>query len=110
MVSARAPDTLAWPLPVQLKEVTPEGSGSLTATLVAVLGPVLVTTMVYVVLVPGTTEVTPSVLLTPTSFCGVSVSVSVALLLPALFSLAAVTVPVLVTVPAPDGLADATTV
>src|SRR4051794_16614565 len=82
MVSVRAPDTLLRPSPLQLKEVTPEGSGSLTATAVAALGTALLTTTVYVVLVPGTTEVTPSVLVTPTSYCGVSVSVSVLLLLP----------------------------
>src|SRR6266478_1428621 len=104
MVSLTAPETLLWPLPLQLKEVTPAGSGSLTATLVAVLGPLLLTTMVYVVLVPGTTEVTPSSLVTLTSFCGVSVSVSVALLLAVLVSLAAVVVTVLVSEPVAAGL------
>src|SRR5437868_3163690 len=53
MVSLRAPDTLVWPLPLQLNDVMPVGSGSVTDTLVATLGPVLLTTMVYVVLVPG---------------------------------------------------------
>src|SRR5438270_790506 len=110
MVSVSAPDTLAWPLPVQLKEVTPAGSGSLTATPVAVLGPALLTTTVYVVLVPGTTLVTPSVLVTPTSFCGVTLSVSLPLLLAALVSLAAVAVTVLTTSAVADGLMDATTV
>src|SRR5438552_4076946 len=37
MVSLSAPDWLLLPLPLQVKEVTPAGSGSLTATLVAVL-------------------------------------------------------------------------
>src|SRR4051794_34436651 len=82
MVSVRAPATFVWPLPLQVKEVTPVGSGSLTVTLVAVLGPLLDTTMVYVVIVPGTAVVAPSVLLTVTSYCGVrAVSVSLALLL-----------------------------
>src|SRR5207245_2161374 len=104
MLSLRAPDTLVWPLPLQLKLVTPAGSGSLTATLVAVLSPLLLTTMVYVVLVPGTTLVLLSSLLTLTSFCGVRVSVSVALLLAALVSLAAVTVTVFTTSAVADGL------
>src|SRR5437763_983384 len=109
MVSLSAPVPL-WPLPLQEKAVTPAGSASLTETLVAVLGPLLLTTMVYVVLVPGTAVVVPSVLVTLTSFCGVSVSVSLALLLAALVSLAAQSVTVLVTEPVADGLMDATTV
>src|SRR3954447_15153954 len=104
MASVSAPTTFVRPLPLQVKLVTPVGSGSLTATLVAVLGPLLLTTMVYVVLVPGTTEVTPSLLLTLTSFCGVSVLVSVALLLAGLVSLAAVTVTVLVSEPVAEAL------
>ena len=48
-------------MPLQEKLVTPAGRGSLTVTLVAVLGPVLVTTMVYVVFCPATAVVTPSV-------------------------------------------------
>ena len=39
MVSLTGPETLLCPLPLQVNEVTPAGSGSLTATLVAVLGP-----------------------------------------------------------------------
>src|SRR5436189_8427 len=95
MVLLRAPDTLVWPLPLQLKEVTPAGSGSLTETLVAVLGPLLLTTMVYVVVCPGTAVVALSVLVTDTSTLGVSVSVSVAVSLAGLVSLAAATVTVL---------------
>ena len=53
----------------------------------------------------GDTEVTPSVLVMPRSACGVRVSVSVALLLPATGSVAApVTVAVLDKVPVAAGL------
>src|SRR5215467_10127306 len=96
MVSLSAPGTLLWPLPVQLKAVTPAGSASKTDTPVAVLGPLLLTTTVYVVLVPGTTLLTPSSLVTLMSYCGVGVSVSVALLLAGLVSLAALTLATLV--------------
>src|SRR5438874_1875680 len=90
MVSLSAPVPL-WPLlPLQVALVTPAGSGSLTATLVAVLGPVVLMPMVYVVLVQACAEVMPSVLVTPTSTCGVSVSVSVALSLAGLVSLGVV--------------------
>ena len=46
MVSLMAPAMLLWPLPLQMNADSPAGSGSLTATLVAVLGPLLLTTMV----------------------------------------------------------------
>ena len=46
MVSLMAPDTLVLPLPLQTKEVRPLGTGSLTFTLVAVLGPLLLTVIV----------------------------------------------------------------
>jgi len=46
MVSLMAPDTLVWPLPLQVSLAIPAGKVSLTATLVAVLGPALLTTMV----------------------------------------------------------------
>jgi hypothetical protein len=110
IVSVSAPDTLVCPFPLQVKEVTPAGTASLTATPVAVLGPVFVTTTVYVVVVPGTAVVVPSVLVTPTSTCGVSVSVSEAELLPGLVSFAAVMVDVLVTDPVAAGSIVATTV
>src|SRR6516225_9613608 len=64
---------------VQLTEVTAAGNRSVTAWFTAVLGPALLTTMVYVVLVPGTTDVTPSVLVIDRSAWGVSASLSVAL-------------------------------
>src|SRR2546423_562298 len=110
MVSLIAPDCATWPLPLQEKLVTPAGSGSLTATLVAVLGPVLVTTMVYVVVWPATTVLTPSVLVTPTFTWGVSVSVSVAVSLELKTSPAAMTVTVLDSVPVALGLIAAITV
>src|SRR5437660_1628426 len=86
MVSLRAPETFVWPLPLQVSPVAPAGSGALTATLVAVLGALLLTTTVYVVLWPGTAVLALSVLVTLTSFCGVSVSLSVAVLLAVLES------------------------
>src|SRR2546425_954106 len=45
IVSLSAPDPLVWPLPLQVADVTPAGSGSLTPTLVAVFGPALLTTI-----------------------------------------------------------------
>src|ERR1700682_298154 len=103
MVSLMARDTLVWPLPLQVSLAIPAGKVSLTDTFVAVLRPVLLTVIVYVKLVPGTTvptlpviddPPTLSVLVTPTSFCGVRLSLSVALLLFGLVSLAADTVTV----------------
>src|SRR6516162_3005823 len=44
---------------VQLTAVIAAGKRSVTAWSTAVLGPALLTTMVYVVLSPGTTDVTP---------------------------------------------------
>src|SRR5437764_548487 len=46
MVSLMAPETFVWPLPLQTNAVRPAGTGSLTATLVGVLGPVVLTVMV----------------------------------------------------------------
>src|SRR5436190_1797098 len=110
MVSVTRPETLVCPLPLQEKLVTPAGSGSLTLMLVAVLGPPeLETTIVYVVVVPANTLVTPSVLVTPTLFFGVNVSVSVAVLL-GFVSFAAVTVTVLISEPVAEGLIVAITV
>src|SRR5579883_608512 len=91
---------------VQATEVMADGNRSVTAWSTAVLGPALLTTMVYVVLPPGTTEVTPLLLVMDRSDCGVSVSVSVALLLSGLGSVTpdgGVTVAVLVKVPVAEG-------
>ena len=55
---------------------------STTVAPVTVLGPLLVTTIVYVRLCPGTAVVTPSVFEIDRSAVGVKVSVSVAELLP----------------------------
>src|SRR5262245_24672084 len=110
MRSFSAPDWLDLPLPLQMKLVTPAGSRSLTCTLVAVLGPLLLTTMVYVVVVPGTTEVTPSSLVTPTSHCGVNIGGASGRVLVLLLSLAAVTVTVLVIELVAEVLICATTV
>src|SRR6516164_9421279 len=41
MLSLMAPAMLFWPLPLQTKPLRPAGTGSLTLTLVAVLGPLL---------------------------------------------------------------------
>src|SRR3954463_10580078 len=108
-MSFTGPDVLVCPLPLQEKPVTPVGSESLTVILVAVLGPELETTMVYVVVLPGTAVVTPSVLVTLTLFCGVKASVSVAVLL-GLVSFAAVTVTLLTSDPVAEALMVATTV
>src|SRR5262245_19932579 len=65
-------------------QVTPEsaaGKVSVTVAAVAVLGPALLATIVYVTGVPGTAAAWPSVLVTARSPRGVSVSVSVAVLL-----------------------------
>ena len=76
------------------------GNVSATVTLVAVLGPGLDAVIVYVTDPPGTAVVTPSVFVIERSACGVSVSVSVAELLPGTGSVTAVaTVAVLLSVP-----------
>ena len=46
IVSLKAPDTFVLPLPLHVWLVAPAGSESLTATLVAALGPALLTTTV----------------------------------------------------------------
>src|SRR5438105_3248286 len=99
MVALSAPDWLLVPLTLQGRDVRPVGRGSLTATLVAVLGPALVTTMVFFLLAQDGIRVP---LVTGVQTCALpilSVSVSVALLLAALVSLAAVTVTVLANEP-----------
>src|SRR5262249_5594714 len=71
------------------------------------LGPALLTTIVYVVLSPGTTEVTPSVLVIDRSTWGVSVLVSVSVLLPGLGSVTpggGATCTLFVRLPVADGL------
>ena len=91
--------SLMLPVPLVVKPVAPPvavaekvtpvkvtGNKSATVAPVALLGPVLVTTIVYVSAVPGTTEVLLSVLVICRSTCGVSVSVSVAVLLLGLVS------------------------
>src|SRR6476620_162154 len=57
---------------VQLSEVTPAGRLSVTVWLTAGSCPLFDTVIVYVVLVPGTTEVTPSVFEIARSGCGVT--------------------------------------
>src|SRR6516165_7181377 len=100
MVSVRGPVPELPLLPLQVSLTMPAGKVSLT-------------------LVPGTTvpvlgviDEPPllSTLVTLTSFCGVSVSVSVALLLLGLVSLAALTVTVLDNVPVAEALTVAVTV
>src|SRR5262249_60257972 len=51
-VSPEASEALVWPFPLQVAAVIP-AAGSLTATLVAVLGPLSRATIVDVVLSPG---------------------------------------------------------
>lgn len=72
--------------PVAVAQVTPvtvrfATAGSWKIDPFAALGPVFDTTTVYVVVLPALTLLTPSVLLIAKSACGVSVSVSVELLL-----------------------------
>ena len=66
---------------VHVPDVAPAGKASTTGALTAVEGPAFPTTMVYVVLCPGTTDATPSVLVIDRSAVGFRVSVSVELLL-----------------------------
>ena len=56
---------------VHVPLTAPTGSASVTRTPDADDGPALLTTIVYVVGLPGATEVTPSVLVTEMSTCGV---------------------------------------
>src|SRR5262245_49092026 len=82
------------------------GKSSVTLTPVALLGPALLTVMVYVTCWPGTTSVTPLVLVIARSATGVRVLVSVAVLLPGVGSVTpggGPTVAVLARVPVADG-------
>jgi hypothetical protein len=68
------------PAHVQLAVKIP-GNVSITVDPGALLGPGLLATIVYVTLFPGTADVTPSDFVIERFACGVSVSVSVAVLL-----------------------------
>src|SRR5207253_1670807 len=72
------------PLPTAVKVSLPTLAGrmSLTVAPVTLLGPLLLTTIVYIVEVPGVTVATPSVLVIERSATRLTVSLSVALLLP----------------------------
>src|SRR5438105_8735568 len=76
------------PLPTAVKVSLPTLAGrmSLTVAPVTLLGPLLLTTIVYVVEVPGVTVATPSVLVIERSATRLTVSLSVALLLPGIGS------------------------
>ena len=65
---------------VHVPDVVPLGSASVIDALVAVDGPTLDATMVYVTLVPGTADATPSVLVTPRLTCGSASTAAVAVL------------------------------
>jgi hypothetical protein len=105
------PDAAVQPAPalglhVQEVNEAAAGWGSVTSVAGAAEGPVLATVTVYVVDWPGTTDATPSVLVTARSVRGVSVSTSVAVLLPALVSVTpngTVTLAVFVNVPVAAG-------
>src|SRR5947207_2391116 len=88
---------------VQVREA---GKVSVTVAPAASLGPAFEAVMVYVTEPPGVAVVTPSVFVTARSACGVSVSVSVALLFPVLESPAAPpdTVAVLTSEPVAEAL------
>src|SRR5262249_56676826 len=96
MVSPTEPYTFSLHDALPIYEVRPDGTESLTDTLVAVLGPLLLTVMVEGKLLPRNTLPTApliaeppllSTLVTLTSFCGVRLSFSVALLFAVLVSL-----------------------
>src|SRR5437762_2075816 len=96
------PDAPPLPTAVNVSLVIAAGRVSLTVAPVTALGPLLATTMVYVVDVPGTALDTPSVLVMLRSAIVSTVSVSVALLLPGVGSVApagTVTVAVLTRLP-----------
>src|SRR5262245_49783042 len=98
---------------VYVSPVMGAGKEAFTRAPVTLLGPGLVTTMVYVVVLPGTAVAVPSLTVTLRSTVGFSVSVSLLLLLPVLGSGAvpgAVTVAMLVSVPVAAGLMWAMTV
>ena len=102
--AAPAPDGVQ----VQLTPVRLAGTVSVTGAAVAVDGPALATTTVYDNKVPGTASTSPSVLVIDRSTCGVTLSVSVAALLPGVGSgvpAAAVAVAVLASVAVPAGVA-----
>src|SRR5690242_14062742 len=109
-----SPPPLAWATlepteatAVQLTEVMADGNRSVTCWSTAVLGPALVTTIVYVVLPPGVTDSTPLVLVMDRSDWGVSVSVSLAVSLSGLGSVTpagGATVAMLVRSPVAEGL------
>jgi hypothetical protein len=95
------------PTQVQLAPVIVAGSVSVTVAPVTALGPAFEATIVYVMGVPGTAVVCPSVFVIPRFACGVSVSVSVALLFAGFGSvtpLGTATVAVLLSVPVADAL------
>ncbi len=69
------------PMHVHVAPRKAAGNASATVAPVAVLGPALLATIVYVTPDPGVTDATPSVLVIARSAIGVSVSVSVAVLL-----------------------------
>ena len=85
----RSPDPLALPLEpvpantaVQAAPVMLAGIVSATVAPVTKLGPALVTTIVYVIPIPGMYVALPSVFVICRSACGTDVSVSAAVLLP----------------------------
>jgi len=67
IVSDRAPETLVWPSPLHVAEETPLARGSLTTKPAAAEGPLLATTMVYVVEPAGLAIAALSVLVIDTS-------------------------------------------
>ena len=94
------------PAPTQVHvHVSDAGKVSATVAPVALLGPALLAVIVYVTEPPGVAVVTPSVLVIDRSAVALSVSLSVAELLPGFGSVTppgAVTVAVLLSVPVAD--------
>src|SRR2546428_13244 len=95
------------PAQVQLASGIVAGNVSVTIAPLTALGPAFEATIVYVMDAPGTAVVCPSVLVIPRFACGVSVSVSVALLFDGIRSVpppGTATVAVLLRVPVADAL------
>src|SRR4029078_12482646 len=107
------PDAPPLPTAVNVALAKAAGRTSLTVAPTPALGPLLATTMTYVVDPPCAMATTPSVLVIDKSAVAVNVSVSVALLLPGLVSMTpagGATVAVLTRLPVALALMLATTV
>src|SRR5260370_873397 len=119
MVWLMAPVTLVWPLPLQTNDVRPLGTASLTSSFfndpataeIYALSlhdalPISTEPMMPVIDEPPTL----STLVTPVSFCGVTLAGTAVILVAGMVSFAALTVTVLDRVPVAEALTVAVTV